>query len=345
MAKHNVSIADMSLLTSVGANSLQTLNSVMANLIRVKEQVGLYECEPSDQFSDDSETVKAASLYYDDDLKRITNPAQRFAHIAGRALLNLQEIKHFDEQAWAQCGLYICLPEARLNWQKNNIDEFLYHFHNVIQRDFTRNEDVSFIGPVGGLHALSQAMKKIQSGELQKVIVGGVESYLLHAWLHQLDDAYLLKSNRNVDGFIPGEAAGFVLLEAASATKEVKITQSAILQNQDLRSIKTGASLTKLLQTLLQGVSSRPQIVCDLNGQSARMKEWGLAAQRLAQQIGWPPALIHPAANFGDIGAATLPVLMGLGAMMLKQQKVNSSDVLVWCGDRHGNRAGLLLTH
>ncbi len=46
-------------------------------------------------------------------------------------------------------------------------------------------------------------------------------------------------------------------------------------------------------------------VLCDLNGESYRAKEWGLARVRAPALLGGVRALWHPADSYGDVGAAT----------------------------------------
>jgi len=124
-------------------------------------------------------------------------------------------------------------------------------------------------------------------------VVGGVDSYLFPERLEALDKEYRIKSDRNIDGFVPGECAAFMLLETKGQAKNRgryalspihKISKQQC-SGSDLE-LHTGMTLTKTISSLLDACREPPIVVCDLNGEPGRMKEWGFAVSRLKTRLG-----------------------------------------------------------
>src|SRR6185312_2319040 len=69
-------------------------------------------------------------------------------------------------------------------------------------------------GRVGGVVALLQARRMLTEGRHARVIVAGVDTFLTGATLAAYDRQDRLLRRDNSNGFIPGEAAGAVLLAA-----------------------------------------------------------------------------------------------------------------------------------
>ena len=89
--------------------------------------------------------------------------------------------------------------------------------------------------------------------------------------------------------------------------------------------------------------SSRPPwaVYGDLNGESYRAREWGLASTRLA----FPDTseLIHPADCLGDVGPRWEPCFLGFAAMSLADASPAAPPVLVLAGSETGERAAVVL--
>ena len=122
--------------------------------------------------------------------------------------------------------------------------------------------------------------------------MAGVDSYLSADCLAVLDEAYRLKSPRNVDGFCPGEAAAAVLLEGPRSRRAgaAKATVAAVglgLEPEPLRSekVSTCAGLAQALRAALPPEGSPDFLLCDLNGESYRAFEWGIAQARLGARL------------------------------------------------------------
>ncbi len=67
-------------------------------------------------------------------------------------------------------------------------------------------------GHAAGLAAFQAATRRIQNGEIEACLVGGVESYFHPDTMEWLDANRQLVGSVSRSGFIPGEGAGFCLL-------------------------------------------------------------------------------------------------------------------------------------
>jgi 3-oxoacyl-[acyl-carrier-protein] synthase-1 len=83
-------------------------------------------------------------------------------------------------------------------------------------------------------------------------------------------------------------------------------------------------------------------VLCDLNGEVYRSKEWGYALIKAFQgDMPVPPILIHPSDCIGDVGAAIGGILVGLSCYSMKMDHVNWNDAVIWCSSDDGERAAL----
>src|SRR5690606_2518355 len=77
--------------------------------------------------------------------------------------------------------------------------------------------DASLRGRAGGVAAVGRAAERIAAGGADFVVAGGVDTYRDVLVLRTLEREGRVKTERNADAFIPGEAAAFVLLGSEAA--------------------------------------------------------------------------------------------------------------------------------
>jgi uncharacterized protein (TIGR02270 family) len=221
-------------------------------------------------------------------------------------------------------------------------------------------EDVMWLGISCGhaaaIVALREASRILESGRADACLIGGADTLIQLRVLRWLEASDRLKTETYTDGLIPGEAAAFLVVESkqtVSARKGpilawikgygIAKEDASILSSKPCR----GQGLTEALRTALQsarlGVEDLRSILCDLNGESYRAKEWGLAAVRMA----FPDTvrLLHPADCIGDVGAVTGVVLLAHGAMILAQPKLSDETILTFACSESGERGAAVLVH
>ena len=154
-----------------------------------------------------------------------------------------------------------------------------------------------------------------------------------------LDHAYRLKSARNVDGFCPGEAAVALLFEDARPRRGV--TRAAAIsaiglgtEPEPLRSdkVSTGTGLVQALRAALPVDRGPEFLLCDLNGESYRAFEWGVAQARLGARLEGLRRVVMPARSVGDVGAATGALLIATAAEAFARGWAPGEDALLFTG-------------
>jgi 3-oxoacyl-[acyl-carrier-protein] synthase-1 len=213
---------------------------------------------------------------------------------------------------------------------------------------------VSHGGNAGMLRCVQDALTAVAQPRWEACIVAGVDSHLFSEELARLDRAGRLKSERNRDGFIPGECATAVLLERHSdavkrgvAPIASVVSAGTALEKSPLGSGEqsTGEGLATAIRTacaagLPQGAS---WVACDLNSESYRFREWGVVRVRLAQELNGLRRLWHPADCLGDVGASTGGVLMAVASRSFQRGYAPAERALLWAGNDDGQRTALVL--
>ncbi len=84
-------------------------------------------------------------------------------------------------------------------------------------------------GRAGGLCAVARAAERIHSGQARFVLAAGVDTYRHLGLLTMLDKEKRVKSSHHLDGFIPGEGAGALLLASRSAARAAGLPGLAVV--------------------------------------------------------------------------------------------------------------------
>jgi uncharacterized protein (TIGR02270 family) len=257
----------------------------------------------------------------------------------------------------ARCGVVWVVPqESRTGYDARDND---HHLHNgfidrcklgrpsVVWRDLPR-------GHAGALLGLSEAAKLLAQGRVTSCLIGGADTLLQLRVLRWLEAEHRLKTDFYTDGLIPGEAAAFLVVESEDV---VRVREGRILarvkglgiSHEDATIVSDepcrARGLTAAFRVAFESAAIQPAAVgaiyCDLNGESYRAREWGLASTRLAFPDG--ADLIHPADCLGDVGAATGTLLLAMAAMSMAHSPPTAPNALVFAGSESGERAAAVL--
>lgn len=208
-------------------------------------------------------------------------------------------------------------------------------------------------GGAAAMLALRDAAGLVAAGREDVVAVGGVDSLTERALLDALDAEGRLLGG-SMDGLIPGEGAGFLLLGSRAAGRRLGLASLAQVAAVGLGIERghryssepyLGEGLAQALQALFAAAPGAPRVRCvyaGLNGEGLAAKEWGVAYLRSAERFADDFQVEHPADCLGDAGAALGPILLGLAAIGL-EKGYREDPCLVWStSDREARGAALL---
>ena len=209
-------------------------------------------------------------------------------------------------------------------------------------------------GRAAGLMALREAGARLQRGDCDFVLVGGVDSFIDEPLLQRLDAEGRIRNEITSDGFSPAEGAAFLLItRAATAAARGLVPLARLLGSAQgvepghlySKEVYLGEGLAGTLAALLAQVPLPAPIAtvyCSFNGERYWAREFGVA--RLRQGPAFQPehAMEHPAECFGDIGSAFGPALAALAAHGLSHG-YRAAPCLVYASSDHGERAAALL--
>ena len=217
------------------------------------------------------------------------------------------------------------------------------------------NQRLYFGGHAEFVHTVREVEELLISGKLDRCVVGAIDSCIEAQFLRAAAIKGALKTSENPVGFLPGEAAAFILLERTEDVRLNKREPLAVLvgscvlpsssdrfSDQPPDGIVLARAIDEALsQTLSLGNGEVEIIIGDLNGEEYRARDWGNALIRLrtGHNLANIPVEI-PALAFGETGVATGPVGLCLG--ILSKQRSRSSGIAVeWLSSDNGSKAAL----
>ena len=213
-------------------------------------------------------------------------------------------------------------------------------------------------GAAAGLLAVASACSRLAGGFVDACVVAAVDSHTgapTLEWLEDNEQIHGAGHANNAWGFVPGEAAGALLIATAATLTRLTLTPLARVLSvgnaTESRRIKTmtictgegmTAAFTASLAKLPPG-QRVTDVVCDLNGEPYRSDEFGFATMRTRQQFESPSDFVAPADCWGDVATATGPLAAMLAVMAARKGYSNGDYPLVCAGSENGQRAAMLL--
>ena len=179
-------------------------------------------------------------------------------------------------------------------------------------------------GYVSGVYALQSAINRLQSDAVEFCLVAGVDSYMnadTLLWLEMTGQHY---TQENPWGFIPGEAGAGCLVCRASTARVYELpvlaqlaaaTVSVEPDSNNFDNVCTGRGLSTAAEQALGHLPPDTwvdNLLCDTNGQTYRTDELGFMLARHGNRIKNIGRMQTPAGTWGDVGAATTPLLLAL---------------------------------
>jgi 3-oxoacyl-[acyl-carrier-protein] synthase-1 len=208
-------------------------------------------------------------------------------------------------------------------------------------------------GRAAGLAALHRAARHLADGRVDVALVGAVDSRVRRDAIARQVERGTLHGEKNPMGIIPGEAAAFVVLQAAGMARPLaRLSGTAVAEEPTAGSDSPnqGEGLTLAVRKARsrgRAFETWPRIVCDLNGDRYRALEWSLTSVRALGGLPEGPASGPewlPAEWMGDTGAASGLVGIVWAVAAMEKGYARAEQALVWGASDGPLRAAAILS-
>jgi len=341
----SIVITGTGMITSVGHNACQACASIRADIVRI-ETIDVFEIKP----------------VYGCPISGITDAfidRGRFRVMVSHAMDDLITNARLSQKDFSHTDIYLALPPLNRYYMDSNIAEKLPKeicSNNPFLLDKEHQIKLYPDGHAAAATALQDAMLALEEDRINYAIIGGVDSLVFIDTLLFFFKKGRIKYENNPYGFTPGEAAAFILLEkCCHAQKRNAAIMSAIeaphteTEPITIWSDKPGAGsgLSQVISKTFADLSDHGEntgtIICDLNGEPYRAKEFGYAISRSLNGIKTNWQLVHPASNLGDTGAASFVISLCTGARSLERGYSKTDNILSYGASDDGLRGAAYL--
>jgi 3-oxoacyl-[acyl-carrier-protein] synthase I len=349
---NDVVVIGVGLMTAVGLSAPETAAAVRAGTMRF--------CE-SDLLGRSLERFTLAEVPEDglpalaDTPRNVDGLTAREIRMLRLASVPLRECLAPLQAATERTGMCVAVPETE-TLRAIDRPAFVGRLATQSGRAFAAELlDATQSGRAGGLLAIGHAVTAIQSGAAHFMVAGGVDTFRDPYVLGTLDLEDRVKTTANSDGFIPGEGAGFVLLASAEVAAAhglalfARISPTAVgFEPGHLYSTETyrGDGLAQTIGRLVNAHAvDQPvaEVYSSMNGENHWAKEWGVGYLRNKAIFQPTHGTHHPADSYGDTGAASGPLMVGLASLGVRD-RYRGAPALVYASSDRGPRAALVVS-
>ena len=278
---------------------------------------------------------------------------KRLAHLAAGAIA---DVLRKAPAAESDAALILCLAEeTRPGRAVPDAAAFARQLAEILGLPAHMKAHIILHGRPSGFVALARARRILAAGEARHVLIVGVDSYLTGpAISHYIDQNRLLTPD-NANGFIPGEAAAAVLCSAdvgalrltglGLSREEAFIYNS--LDEDGLHRPLRGDGMTAAYKAAMDeanvDLAHVEYRIADLIGEQYFFKQTTLASLRLERGRKAFQDLWSPGENLGNVGAAVVPLMIGMALTAVQKRYDMGSPVLIEASSDDGACAAAVL--
>ena len=189
----------------------------------------------------------------------------------------------------------------------------------ILNTRFHSSSRVIAMGRVAGAVAICEATKLVNEQGFRRVIVAGVDNYLVRSTIEHFDDCDRLLTERNSNGFIPGEAGAALLVGADDGSPGLRVRslglaveEATIDSERPLRGEGLAAAYRQALSAANLGLHEIDYRVIDGSGEQYWFREANFAMARLMRVRREFQDIWCPADCLGETGAAAIPCMVGV---------------------------------
>jgi 3-oxoacyl-[acyl-carrier-protein] synthase I len=263
----------------------------------------------------------------------------------------IRECLHAVERAvWADIPLLFCVAERERPGRLVGLDSELFaQIQQELGVEFARESLIIPHGRVGLGGALLRARDMVANGIAQRVLIAASDSLVTRSTLraYERDERLLTKANSN--GFLPGEAAGAVLVGPKAAGPQLiclgigQATERAHIGSEEpLRGEGLASAIRSALVESDWEMQQLDLRITDISGEQYYFKEAALALARMLRKRKERFDIWHPAECIGETGAAAGVAMLCVAEAAGRKAYAVGPNILAHLSNDSGERASLI---
>lgn len=339
MSSHHIAIQKAGLVTSVGLTAPQSCAAFRAKISNPTET----------GFMDSGgELIMAHQV-------PLARPWSGLMKLTKMAAMVIEEaLSGVEKRSWRDVPLLLCVAETDRPGRMEGLEDQLFlQIQNELDVTFGPDSAVVIQGRVGVAVALVQARALIAQRNVSRVLIAAVDSLLNWQTLTFYEHHDRLLTGRNSNGFIPGEAAG-ALLVGLPDRGAFELVCTGIGFGREVAHFESQEPLrADGLASAIKGSLSEAGIqmhdmdfrITDSSGEHYYFKEAALALSRTLRQRKEAFDIWHPAECTGEIGACVGATVIALAQAACNKAYTKGRNILVHMANDAGQRAALSLQY
>jgi len=264
----------------------------------------------------------------------------------------IEALAGIPKAEWTDLPLLLCVAEPDRPGRVAGLDDTLFlQIQSELGVRFSTSSAIVAQGRVGVAVAVAQARALMNKSACPRVLIVAVDSLVSWPTLSHYEQRDRLLTESNSNGFMPGEAAGALLVsEPSGAAGELLCVglgfarePAHIESDLPLR----GDGLSQAIRLALADAGQQMHVmdfrIADLSGEQYYFKEASLALSRTLRVLKEEFDIWHPAECTGEIGAAAGASILCAAKAASDKRYGKGSNVLVHLANDAGQRAAMVL--
>lgn len=274
----------------------------------------------------------------------------RARHVKMAAMALVECLAELPRDEWGQLPLIVCVAESGRPGRLHGLDdELLIELQQQLGARFAQESVIIANGRVSVALALERTRRLLYERAVPRVAIVAVDGLLNWPTLGSYEDDDRILTKRNSNGFIPGEAAGAVLVSRPTGRGLLCLgigfgqEPAHIGSEQPLRADGLTRAIRDALTHAGREMHEIDFRIADISGEQYYFKEAALAVARTLRRTKEEFDLWHPAECIGETGAAAGAAVIAVADAAVRKAYALGSNILVHMANDSGERAALVL--
>jgi 3-oxoacyl-[acyl-carrier-protein] synthase-1 len=265
-----------------------------------------------------------------------------------------EALADIPQAEWHQLPLLLCVAENERPGRLAGLDDELFlAIQTELDTQFAPQSAIIAQGRVGVAVALAQARILLAQPGISRVLIAATDSLLTWPTLSHFEQNDRLLTERNSNGFMPGEGAG-ALLVGPPTHNPGELLCTGIGFGREAAHINSeeplrADGLTQAIKAALSDAGCQMHDmdfrITDISGEQYYFKEAALALSRTLRQRKEEFDIWHPAECTGELGATSGTTIISAAQSACQKLYTKGHHILAHMSNDAGQRSAISLQY